>query len=100
MSRIKITGHSKGPRRGTRDKLRLANREKSLTIKRFLQEMENSTRATISINPAFPVGMPHARFNGRSGIIEKKQGKCYVLKMKDGNKEKELIVHPVHLKRL
>jgi large subunit ribosomal protein L21e len=43
-------------------------------------------------------GQPHMRYNGRHGVIIRKQGKCYVVKIKDGNSTKELVASSIHLK--
>ena len=45
-------------------------------------------------------GMYHRRFHGKSGIVKGTQGRCYKVEIKDGDKQKTMIVHPVHLKRL
>jgi len=46
-------------------------------------------------NPQF-----QKKFQGKTGTIESKRGSAYVVKIKDLNKEKQMIVHPVHLKKL
>jgi large subunit ribosomal protein L21e len=91
---------SKGTRHGTRSKLRKSNREKAVNIAIFLQKFKEGDRATIKINPSYHKGAPHPRFNGLSGSIGGKQGNCYLVQTKDGNKEKLMIVHPVHLRKL
>ncbi len=45
-------------------------------------------------------GMYFPRFMGKSGIISGKAGTCYQVAIKDQNKEKTLVIHPVHLRRL
>ncbi|MBU0957424.1 MAG: 50S ribosomal protein L21e [Nanoarchaeota archaeon] len=40
------------------------------------------------------------KFHGRTGNVEGKKGECYVIKLKDFNMEKELVIHPVHLRKL
>ena len=41
-----------------------------------------------------------SRFIGKTGIIKEQQGMCYSIAIKEGGKEKLIIVHPVHLKRV
>lgn len=48
-----------------------------------------------SISSSFP-----QRIQGRTGIIEGKRGKSYVVKLKELNKEKTFIIAPIHLKRI
>lgn len=41
-----------------------------------------------------------ARLKGKSGKVVGSRGQSKVVEIKDGNKMKTLIVHPVHLKKL
>ena len=50
--------------------------------------------------PAVQKGMYFRRYHGRTGVINKKRGNWYEIKIKDRDKEKILIVHPVHLNKL
>jgi len=49
----------------------------------------------LSLHPKFP-----KRLQGRSGSINGKRGDCYIVKIKDFNKEKTYIIHPIHLRKL
>ena len=49
----------------------------------------------LTCEPKFP-----KQIQGRSGVIESKRGSSYLVKIKDLNKEKTYIIHPVHLKKL
>jgi len=40
------------------------------------------------------------RLQGRTGIVESKRGKSYVIKVRDQSKEKKFIVEPIHLKKI
>ncbi len=40
------------------------------------------------------------RLQGKSGMIADTRGKYKVIKINDGKKEKTIIVHPVHLKKI
>ena len=42
----------------------------------------------------------HHRIHGRTGEVEGKRGSNYIIKIKEFNKEKTFIVHPIHLKRI
>lgn len=54
----------------------------------------------LTVEPAVHKGMYDPKYMGKAGIIKRKNGRCYEVNIKDGKKEKCLIVHPVHLKRL
>jgi large subunit ribosomal protein L21e len=90
---------SKGPRRRTRNLLKLKAREKT-PITRYLKEFEIGNNVVIDPTPSSPKGMPFRRFFGRTGVITEKRGKSYIVKIKDGKKEKKLIARPEHLKAI
>lgn len=88
-------------RRGSRYKFRKNYREKGkISIRRFLQEFEINERVALVAEPSYQKGLYHSRFHGKIGKIVGKQGRCYKVALRDGSKEKVLIVHPVHLKRV
>jgi large subunit ribosomal protein L21e len=88
---------SKGPRKRTRHLLKKRVRDRT-AITKYLQEFKKGTRVVIKPNPSSHKGMPFKRFFGQSGIIVDKKGKSYIVKIKDGKKEKDIIVSPEHLK--
>ncbi len=92
---------SKGIRQGTRNILRKKPREKGLIpITRALQQFEVGEKARIQLEPSVHKGMPHRRFQGKTGVILGKQGEAFVMKVKDGNKEKTVIARPEHLRKI
>ncbi len=40
------------------------------------------------------------KFNNRVGVIDRRQGKSYVIKFKDMNKSKELVLDRIHLQEV
>jgi len=42
--------------------------------------------------------MPHRRFHGKIGVIKGQRGRSYIIEVKFGDKVKETIVRPEHLK--
>jgi len=75
-------------------------REKGkIKLSRYFQEFKEGDRVAIirelAVQPKFP-----KKLQGRSGVIKGKRGNSYIVKIKDLNKEKVYIIHPVHLKRL
>ncbi len=74
-------------------------REKGkIKFRRYFQDLKIGDRVSVvrelSLEGSFPKSI-----QGRSGIIEEKKGRCYVVKIKIG-KGKKFIIHPVHLKKL
>ncbi len=87
-------------RRKTRHKLKKNYKQKGkISIRQFFQEFKEGDRVVLKAEPAYQKGMYYPRFHGKSGLILNKKGHCYEVLIKDGNKEKLLIVHPVHLMR-
>ena len=89
-----------GFRRKTRSKLRKRVRTKGkFSLVRFFQRFKEGDRVYLLAEPAIQKGMYHPRFHSSAGVIQKKQGSNYYVQIKDGNKTKSILVHPVHLKR-
>ena len=91
---------SKGIRSKSRHILRKKTRERGLSpITRSLREFKEGESVHIVLDPSIQKGMPHIRFHGYTGKIKGKQGEAYLVGIKDGGKQKTLIVRPEHLRR-
>ena len=89
-----------GFRRKTRSKLKKnAKLRGKISIRTFFQGFKVGDHVVLVAEPAIQKGMYFPRYHGKSGIIKGKQGKCYQVAFKDGNKLKTAITHPIHLKR-
>ncbi|HDM67082.1 MAG TPA: 50S ribosomal protein L21e, partial [Thermoplasmatales archaeon] len=64
-----------------------------------LQEFKEGEAVHIVLDPSIQKGMPHIRFHGYTGKIMGKQGEAYLVSVRDGGKQKTLIVRPEHLRR-
>lgn len=71
-----------------------------ISLTSFLSKYAVGDKVIIKPEPAYQKGICHLRFYGKKGIIKAKKGNCYLVQIKDQNKPKEVIVHPVHLKTL
>lgn len=90
-----------GGRRKTRKKYRKNIRKKGkISIARYFQKFNIGDKVNLSAESAIQEGMYFRRFHGRVGEVKGKQGSCYKIQIRDGKKEKILIVHPIHLKRI
>ena len=70
-----------------------------ISISRYLQEFKDNEKVYLVAEPSVHEGMFYPRFYGKSGTIIGKKGKCYEVQIVDINKQKMVIVHPIHLKR-
>lgn len=90
-----------GPRRKTRHKLQKRKSEKGrISIRRYLQEFKQGDKVVLKAEPAYQKGMYHPRYHGKIGSVISKRKSCYKINIKDKRKEKILIVHPIHLKKV
>jgi large subunit ribosomal protein L21e len=88
-------------RRKTRHKLSKTTKAKGkISTSSYFKGFEVGSKVVLKAEPAIQKGMYFPRFYGKTGIIKKKTGHCYTVSIKDGNKQKSLTVHPVHLRRL
>lgn len=96
-----MTTRQGGFRRKTRHKLKKPIRAKGkLSHRQFFQQLEVGERVKLAAEPAYQNGMYYPRFHGKVGVVKGKAGQCYNVAVKDHDKEKLLIVHPVHLRKL
>lgn len=79
-------------------KLKKKVRERGISLRKFLQEFEVGQRVIIDIEPASQKGMPHPRYQGRSGVVVGRRGRAFLVQIRDGSKLKTLISRPEHLK--
>lgn len=96
-----MTKRTGGFRRKTRNKLKKASRKKGkISIKNYFQQFKTGQKVLLKAEPAVQTGMYFPRFHAKTGIVKGKKGSCYEISIKDGGKEKTLIVHPVHLRKV
>ena len=70
-----------------------------LPLSKYFQELKEGDYVSVireaSIRSNFP-----KRLQGRTGVVESKRGKAYIVKIKDQNKEKRFLIEPIHLKKI
>ncbi len=70
-----------------------------LQFSRYFQELEKGDSVAIVKEAAVQSSFPE-RLQGRTGLIESKRGKAYIIKIKDQAKEKKFLIEPIHLKKI
>jgi len=89
-----------GFRRKTRRKLSKKTRQKGkLSLSKYFQEFKKGEKVLLKAEPSIQKGMYFPRFHGKHGIIKAKQGNCYYVQIKDGRKAKDILVHPIHIRK-
>ena len=89
---------SRGFRRKSRKTLTKKPRERGLQpLGRLLHEFKEGEKVVVKIDSAVQKGMPHARYQGRVGVVAEKRGRAYVVKMQEGGKVRNLIILHEHI---
>lgn len=81
-----------------RRKQRIRERGK-LRLSRYFQDLAPGQKVAIKPEASLPFPLP-IRFRGKMGVVEGKRGKAYIVKIKDGNMTKRVILLPIHLVKL
>ena len=88
-----------GARQGTRSILKKSNAERSrVFINRVMHPYAEGDRVAIVLDGAQQKGLPHRRFQGKTGIITGIQGRAYVISVLDGDMQKTVVARPEHLR--
>lgn len=90
-----------GQRRKTRHKLMKSARTRGkISMTRYLQNFNAGDKVILIADSSVHEGMYHPRFHGKEGQVLSQKGRCYYIQIRDGGKDKQIIVHPVHLTRI
>jgi len=88
-------------RRKTRKKLTKEKRDSGkLSLTKYFARFNPEEKVVLNAEPSVQKGCYHIRFHGKVGVIKGRQGRCYKVSIKDGSKQKTLIVSPVHLMKV
>ena len=89
-----------GDRRKTRYKDKKGSNEKGkISIRNYFQTFNEGDAVVLKAEPAVQKGIYFRRFHGKAGTVKAKRGNCYDVEIKDFNKTKTVLVHPVHLQK-
>ena len=70
-----------------------------LQLSKYFQEFKNGDSVAVIKEMAIDSNFPK-RLQGRTGKVEGKRGKVYIIKIKDQEKEKKFLIEPIHLKKI
>jgi ribosomal protein L21E len=70
-----------------------------LSLSKYFQKFKEGDFVAISREKSIPVNF-NKRLQGNTGVVKSKKGKTYVIKIKEVKKEKEILVEPIHLKKI
>lgn len=70
-----------------------------LALSRYFKKLKEGDFVSVikerSVDSKFP-----KRLQGRTGIVEGKRGKTYIVKINDQRKEKKFLIGAIHLKKI
>lgn len=90
-----------GFRRKTRYRYRKERSQRGkISLTRFMQKFELGDMVHLTVEPAYQKGMYFPMYIGKTGTIKGQKGRCYEVEIGDRGKNKTLIIHPVHMKRM
>ena len=69
------------------------------SLSRYFQDLKEGDRVAIAKEKAVQASFPE-RMQGRTGVVEGKRGRTYIVKIKDHDKEKTYLIAPIHLKKM
>jgi len=70
-----------------------------LQLSRYFQDLKEGDRVSVNKERAIASSFP-LRLQGRTGVVEGKRGKIYMVKIKDQEKEKRFLIEAIHLKKM
>ena len=79
-------------------KKKLIRERGKVRLSTYFQELKEGDRVAIVRELSIKTGVPKT-MQGRTGVVTGKRGRAYIVNINMG-KEKEFLVHPVHLKKL
>jgi len=70
-----------------------------LQLSRYFQDLKEGIKVSVVRERGIAASFPK-RIQGRTGVVEGKRGRSYMIKLKDQNKEKRFLIEPIHLKKI
>jgi len=70
-----------------------------IQLSKYFQELKEGDLVAVVKERAIKSSFP-SRMQGKTGSIEEKRGKAYMVKIKDQAKEKLFLIEPIHLKKI
>lgn len=67
-----------------------------LKLSKYFQEIENGESVAFAREASVNSNIPK-KMQGKTGVVEGKRGRAYIVKIKDQNKLKRFLIEPIHL---
>jgi len=86
-------------KRGGHSRQQMRRHRERTTVNALLKEFAVGDSVVIDIDSSVQGGMPHPRFQGKSGVVLAKRGDAYEVEILDGSKKKTIVTSVAHLKK-
>ena len=70
-----------------------------LSFSRYFQEFKDGDVVSVVKELSVPSNIPD-RYQGRTGVVDGKRGRSYIVLIKDNDKPKKFIIQPIHLRKI
>ena len=70
-----------------------------IPLSRYFQDLKKGDSVSVVRERSLKANFPE-RIQGRTGKVDGKRGRVYIVKIKDQNKEKSFIIEAAHLKKI
>ena len=68
-------------------------------LSKYFQELKEGDNVSLVVEKSVASSFPK-RMQGRTGVVESRRGRSWIVRIKDQNQEKRYIVEPIHLKKI
>jgi len=80
-------------------KKKLIRTRGKLKFSRYFQELEKGDKVAVLLESAVQPRVPK-RLQGRTGVVENRKGRAYVVCISDQDQVKKFLIEPIHLKKM
>jgi len=70
-----------------------------IQFSKYFQKFNEGEKVAVVVEKSIASSFPK-RLQGRTGVIEAKRGREYLVRIMDQKKEKRFIINPIHLKKI
>ena len=70
-----------------------------LQLSKYFQEFEKGDSVAVVRERSLQISFPE-RLQGRTGVVEDKKGRVYVVRINDQDQVKKFLIEPIHLKKM
>ena len=70
-----------------------------ISFSRYFQGFKDGDKVSVVKELSVPSNLPD-RYQGRTGVIDGKRGRSYIVLIKDNDKPKKFIIQPIHLRKI